>query len=259
MAGKAMTRIGALISGTGSNLQAVANACNRGAINGKVAFVGSDNPKSQGLAWADRKGLPVFAVDFQANKQNPLEPTGFQGILDNVWREQKDFFQAKDWDKGYCGFHTPKDYLRWKLGCEQMMLEQIKRFQFDLLVLAGYMQFCTAYFIDRIAEMLGPYRIMNIHPALLPAFPGTNGYGAAWRKKVKVHGCTVHFLDYGEDTGPIIGQMCYRRYYGDTFEVFKRRGLELEHRLLPACIRAFAEDAILETEQNGRPGFWIVE
>ncbi|MFO7989326.1 MAG: formyltransferase family protein, partial [Desulfotignum sp.] len=83
------------------------------------------------------------------------------------------------------------------------------------------------------------HRIMNIHPALLPAFPGTDGYGDTFRYGCKIGGCTVHFIDYGEDTGPIIGQKAFEIEDTDTLEDVKRKGLEKEWELYPECIKKF--------------------
>jgi phosphoribosylglycinamide formyltransferase-1 len=82
---------------------------------------------------------------------------------------------------------------------------------------------------------------MNIHPALLPAFPGVDGYGDTFRYGCKVGGSTVHFIDYGEDTGPIIGQRVFPITPDDTIDSIRKRGLKLEWELYSECIRLFAE------------------
>jgi phosphoribosylglycinamide formyltransferase-1 len=82
---------------------------------------------------------------------------------------------------------------------------------------------------------------MNIHPALLPAFPGVDGYGDTFRYGCKVGGCTVHFIDYGEDTGPIIGQRAFPITPDDTIDSIRKKGLKLEWELYPECIGMFAE------------------
>jgi phosphoribosylglycinamide formyltransferase-1 len=82
---------------------------------------------------------------------------------------------------------------------------------------------------------------MNIHPALLPAFPGTDGYGDTFRYGCKVAGCTVHFVDYGEDTGPIIGQRSFSIDADDSLEQVRRKGLAIEWALYPHCVQLFAE------------------
>jgi phosphoribosylglycinamide formyltransferase-1 len=85
---------------------------------------------------------------------------------------------------------------------------------------------------------------MNIHPALLPSFPGVDGYGDTYRYGCKVGGCTVHFVDYGEDTGPIIGQKAFEIQPEDTLAIVREKGLKLEWELYPACIALFAEDRL---------------
>ena len=115
---------------------------------------------------------------------------------------------------------------------------------FDLLVLAGFMRVLTPYFIDRINTDPSRPRIMNIHPALLPSFPGVDGYGDTYRYGCKVGGCTVHFVDYGEDSGPIIGQKAFDIGPEDTIESVRKRGLELEWKLYPECIQLFAQDRL---------------
>jgi phosphoribosylglycinamide formyltransferase-1 len=82
---------------------------------------------------------------------------------------------------------------------------------------------------------------MNIHPALLPSFPGTDGYGDTYRYGCKIGGCTVHFVDYGEDSGPIIGQKAFEIDGDDTIETIKKKGLKLEWELYPQCVQLFAE------------------
>ena len=98
----------------------------------------------------------------------------------------------------------------------------------------------TPYFIDRINPDRANPRIMNIHPALLPSFPGVDGYGDTFRYGCKVGGCTVHFVDYGEDSGPIIGQRAFQITGDDTLESIKEKGLKLEWELYPECVDLFA-------------------
>jgi phosphoribosylglycinamide formyltransferase-1 len=124
---------------------------------------------------------------------------------------------------------------------ERRLLDHIESYDMDLLVLAGFMRVLTPYFIDRINTKDKGCRIMNIHPALLPAFPGTDGYGDTFRYGCKIGGCTVHFVDYGEDTGPIIGQKAFEIADGDTLEDVKKKGLKKEWELYPACIQKFAQ------------------
>jgi phosphoribosylglycinamide formyltransferase-1 len=85
---------------------------------------------------------------------------------------------------------------------------------------------------------------MNIHPALLPSFPGVDGYGETYAYGCKVAGCTVHFVDYGEDTGPIIGQKSFQIEPEDTVEKVREKGLRHEWELYPACIQLFAQNRL---------------
>ncbi|HNW30407.1 MAG TPA: phosphoribosylglycinamide formyltransferase [Spirochaetota bacterium] len=119
---------------------------------------------------------------------------------------------------------------------EEAIMAILKKHDVELLVLAGYMRLITSHMIGRYRN-----RIINIHPALLPSFPGTDGYGDAWRYGVKVSGCTVHFVDEGCDTGPIILQGVNPVEEGETFESFRERGLKIEHQVLPEAIKLYCE------------------
>jgi phosphoribosylglycinamide formyltransferase-1 len=119
---------------------------------------------------------------------------------------------------------------------EEAIMAILKKHDVELLVLAGYMRLITSHMIGRYRN-----RIINIHPALLPSFPGTDGYGDAWRYGVKVSGCTVHFVDEGCDTGPIILQGVNSVEEGETFESFRERGLKIEHQILPEAIKLYCE------------------
>jgi phosphoribosylglycinamide formyltransferase 1 len=229
-------KIGTLISGGGTNLQAIIDACNAGQIHAKILFTGSDTPGVRGLERAASAGIDTFVVDYRQTIQACRK-----GIADADLPE--DFNQAEilakqklvDPSAGHALF-----FLKSRAIAERQLLDKILTYDMDLLVLAGFMRVFTPYFIDRINTVPGQYRIMNIHPALLPAFPGTDGYGDTFRYGCKVGGCTVHFIDYGEDTGPIIGQKAFEIEDTDTLEDVKRKGLEKEWALYPACIRKFA-------------------
>ncbi len=109
----------------------------------------------------------------------------------------------------------------------------------ECLVLAGFMRLVGAVFLARFA-----HGVINVHPALLPAFSGVNGQGQAFEYGVKVAGCTVHFVDGGVDTGPIIAQAVVPVLDGDTSESLRMRILTQEHRLLPAVVRAHAQGRV---------------
>ena len=112
-------------------------------------------------------------------------------------------------------------------------------------------------FNRRINLPPGSHKIMNIHPALLPAFPGMDGYGDTFRYGCKIGGCTVHFVDYGEDTGPIIGQATFPIAATDDIDAVRKKGLSLEWQLYPKCIQFIAEGRLKVVEKvyklkNGR-------
>lgn len=119
---------------------------------------------------------------------------------------------------------------------EQRLIEVLKGHGVDLVVLAGYMRILGGGFVAAF-----PGRIMNIHPALLPAFPGLGAQRQALDHGVKVSGCTVHFVDEGLDSGPIILQAAVPVLEDDTVDSLSARILEQEHRLYPEAIRLFAE------------------
>ncbi len=235
-------RIGALISGGGSNLQAIIDGCNSNKINGRVIFVGSDTPEALGLKKAEEQGIPTFVVEYQAiidrvrdqRSEDPF-PEGFD--LEKILAVQRLVPTGSEQDK-------LKKYFRTRAIAEGGLLREMAAHPFDLLVLAGFMRVLTPYFIDRINTDPSRPRIMNIHPALLPSFPGVDGYGVTYRYGCKVGGCTVHFVDYGEDSGPIIGQKAFDIRPEDTIESVRKRGLELEWELYAECIQLFAQDRL---------------
>lgn len=126
---------------------------------------------------------------------------------------------------------------------EANLLAILEGYEIDYLVLAGYMRMITPEFL---AKFKGEhhFRILNIHPSLLPAFPGTNGYEDAYHYGVKVSGVTVHFVDEGMDNGPILLQEAFPRLDGDTIESFKARGLALEHQVYPKSLQLLAEKRV---------------
>jgi len=119
---------------------------------------------------------------------------------------------------------------------EREIVRVLRERKVDLVVFAGFMRLVTGYFIREF-----PNRIINIHPALLPSFPGTHGHEDALRHGVKVSGCTIHFVDESVDGGPIILQKAVPVQEGDTVETLSARILEQEHVFLPLAVRLFAE------------------
>ncbi len=128
---------------------------------------------------------------------------------------------------------------------EKKIINILEKYNIDLIVLAGYMRILTPYFVDKYKM-----QIINIHPALLPAFPGVDGYGDTWRYGCKVGGCTVHFVDSKVDTGPIIIQKTNPIKENDTLESFKKRGLKIEHQALPQAIKLFCEGKLKVVERK---------
>jgi len=118
---------------------------------------------------------------------------------------------------------------------DHAMVAELRKRGVELVVLAGFMRVLTPAFLDAF-----PKRVLNIHPALLPAFPGIHAQKQAFDYGVKVAGCTVHFVDAGTDTGPIIAQAVVPVMPDDAEETLQKRILAEEHRLLPAVVRAVA-------------------
>lgn len=246
-------KIGALISGTGTNLRAIIDACNKGETSGKVVFIGSDNPQAAGLDLGRRHNIPTFAVDYRAiiraSRNAPPDAVLPADVDLGRLFEKQTLFPPQADPRRVTAFLTSR------VAAESRLLQAMASHAFDLIVLAGYMRTLTPYFIDRINTGANLPRIMNIHPALLPAFPGTDGYGDAFRFGCKVAGCTVHFVDYGEDTGPIIGQRAFAIEESDTLAAVREKGLKLEWSLYPACIELFAQKRLTLVETTcERPG-----
>lgn len=231
--------VGTLISGGGTNLQAIIDAALSNRISADIVFTGSDNPGVKGLERAQHAGINTFVVDY-----SKIILSCKQGIGDDDLPKDFNLEEIKAKQRLFKA-GTPSEqvafFLKTRAIAEKKLLGHILEYDMDLLVLAGFMRVLTPYFIDRINTLPGRHGIMNIHPALLPSFPGTDGYGDTFRYGCKIGGCTVHFVDYGEDTGPIIGQKAFEIEDNDTLEDVKRKGLEKEWELYPQCIQKFAD------------------
>jgi phosphoribosylglycinamide formyltransferase-1 len=136
---------------------------------------------------------------------------------------------------------------RTRADFDRALLAALRARQVDLVVLAGFMRILGA-------EMLAafPQRIINIHPALLPAFPGVHGQRQALDHGVKITGCTVHFVDEGVDAGIVIAQAAVPVHDDDDEETLRARVLAEEHRLLPAVVRAVAERRVVVEGRRAR-------
>ncbi len=184
--------IAVLVSGSGSNLQAIIDASERGEIPCRVGVVISNKADAYGLTRARKHGIPAEVVDHR-------------------------------------GFGRREDF-------DARLVEVIRTSGASLVCLAGFMRVVTPVFLRAF-----PHRILNIHPALLPSFPGTHGPRQALEYGVRFSGCTVHFLDEGVDTGPIIVQAVVPVYEDDTEDSLAARILAEEHRIYPMAIRLFLE------------------
>ena len=189
-------RLGVLVSGRGSNLQAIMNEIEAGTVKAEIVVVISNKQGVPALERAERHGLTTVFLDPKSVADTP----------------------------------NPRQ------AYDQKLLETLQHHQVQLVVLAGYMKIVTSVLIDSYES-----RIMNIHPALLPSFPGLDAQRQALDHGVKVSGCTVHFVTEGMDTGPIILQRAVPVEEGDTADTLSERILKEEHGLLPRAIRLFAE------------------
>jgi phosphoribosylglycinamide formyltransferase 1 len=187
-----MLKIGVLVSGRGSNLQAIIDAVNSKKINGEIAVVISNIPGVAALERARQNGIKAVVID------------------------HKEHSDRSSYDK--------------------QVIKTLEENKVGLICLAGYMKLLSPEFVHHFRG-----RIMNIHPALLPAFPGLHVQKKALEYGVKFSGCTVHFVDEGCDTGPIILQAAVPVLDDDTEETLSARILKEEHRIYPEAIRLFSE------------------
>jgi phosphoribosylglycinamide formyltransferase-1 len=185
-------RIVVLLSGRGSNFQAIAEA----KLPVEIAAVISNRPQAAGLDYARSRGIAAIALDHTAHRD----------------REAFDALLADEIDR-----HRP-----------------------DLVVLAGYMRILSPAFIARYEG-----RLLNIHPSLLPMFPGLKTHERALAEGVKIHGCTVHFVTNQLDHGPIVIQAAVPVRADDTADTLAARVLAQEHRIYPQAVRWFAEGRLI--------------
>ena len=187
--------IGVLASGRGTNLQAIIDSKEKGALNISIGVVISDKPSAKALEIAKEYEIPAICVD----------------------RKQCD---------------SQKDF-------EEKIVSELKKHNVSLVVLAGFMRILSPYFVQEFKE-----RIINIHPSLLPSFPGKNAHEQVIAYGAKVSGCTIHFVDEGMDSGPIILQEAIPVLDNDTEDSLAKRILYLEHTLYPKAISLVLEDKL---------------
>ena len=233
-------KVGTLISGGGTNLQAIIDACSQGRIDARIVFTGSDVDGVKGLDRAKKAGIDTFVVDYAKIISDCRNAPDIDALLPKDF-DQNDILKKQRLVDVEKNPEKAEFFIKSRVIAERQLLDHIESYDMDLLVLAGFMRMFTPYFIDRINTDARGHRIMNIHPALLPSFPGVDGYGDTFRHGCKIGGCTVHYVDYGEDSGPIIGQKAFEIADGDTLADVKDKGLKKEWELYPACIQKFAQ------------------
>jgi phosphoribosylglycinamide formyltransferase-1 len=189
-----MKKLGILLSGRGSNFEAIARNVQAGRVPAEIGVVISNKEEAPGLATARQMGLKAVCIPSKGKEREAFE------------RE---------------------------------LVAALREHEVDLVCLAGFMRVLTPYFIR---EFRG--RILNIHPALLPSFPGVEAQKQALDYGVKWTGCTVHFVDEGVDTGPVVCQAAVPVLDDDTPETLAARILKEEHRIYTEAICLIVEDKI---------------
>jgi phosphoribosylglycinamide formyltransferase-1 len=191
-----MKRIVILISGRGSNMEAIVQACGREGWRAQVAAVVSNRPQAAGLLFAQSHGIATAVVDHKA-------------------------FTSRE------AFDTA-------------LAEAIDRFEPDLVVLAGFMRILGEAFVRRYEG-----RMLNIHPSLLPSFPGLHTHQRAIEAGCKAHGATVHFVTPALDHGPLVAQAVVPVLPDDTEDTLAARVLQQEHRMYPRAVRWFVHGELM--------------
>ncbi len=189
------------------------------------------------------KRIAVFASGQGTNLEAILEAVKSGGISGEVALVISDQEKAQALQRAQrwgvkALFINPKEYKN-REQYDQVLVDQLKADKIDLVVLAGFMRLLTPLFVRAF-----PLKIMNIHPSLLPAFPGLEGVEQALAYGVKVSGCTVHFIDEGLDTGPVILQEAVPVIQEDTIETLHQRIHASEYRLYPTAIDLFCRDKL---------------
>ena len=196
-----MKNIVILISGRGSNMEAVVRACESQQWPARIAAVIANKADAGGLAFARARGIPTAVVP------------------------SRDYANRADFDA--------------------VLRETIDGFAPDLVVLAGFMRILTAPFVEHYAG-----RMLNIHPSLLPLFPGLATHQQALDAGVSEHGATVHFVTAELDHGPMVAQARVPVLPGDTPETLAARVLEQEHKLYPEAVRAVIDGRITQLHEG---------
>lgn len=184
-------RLGILISGRGSNFEAIANAIARRKLDAEIAIVISNRASAGGLDIARERGFPIRVIESRG-------------------------MEREAYDK--------------------LVIDELRTHEVDLVCLAGFMRLLSASFVAA-----WPQRVLNIHPSLLPAFPGLDAQRQALDYGVKITGCTVHLVDEFLDSGPIIQQAAVPVLEDDTVETLSARILAQEHLIYPKAIQMIVD------------------
>lgn len=211
----ARLRIAVLISGRGTNLQSLIDACANTDFPAEIGLVVSNNPGAQGLGRAERAAIPSRVIDHRPFPRREA----FEHALDSAL------------DEAGAG----------------------------LVCLAGFMRLLTPWFVERWRD-----RLINIHPSLLPAFPGLDTHARVLAAGARISGCTVHFVRPEMDCGPIVVQAAVPVVEGDDEAKLAARVLEAEHRCLPFAVRLIAEGKVRVAgdrcivDGTGKPGGTLI-
>ena len=189
-----MKRLGILLSGRGSNFEAIARNVAAGTLPAEIAIIIANRPEARGLELARQRGLPAVCIPSKG--------------LDRIVYDTS-------------------------------LVAELKKHEVDLVCLAGYMRLLSAGFIREF-----PGRVLNIHPSLLPSFPGLDAQHQALEHGVKITGCTVHFVDEYLDAGPIVTQAAVPVLDGDTVDTLSARILKEEHRIYSEAIQMVLSGAL---------------
>jgi len=189
-------KLGLLASGSGSNLEVIAQAIQSGQLNAQIQVVIYNNPTAKVAERADRLGLPKVLLNHRE-------------------------FASRE-------------------ALDQAIAATLRSHQVDWVIMAGWMRIVTQELIDAF-----PGRILNIHPSLLPSFPGANAVEQALQSGVKITGCTVHYVELAVDSGPIIIQAAVPVLPTDTSESLHQRIQVQEHRMFPLAIALAAQSSAI--------------
>jgi phosphoribosylglycinamide formyltransferase-1 len=187
-------RLGILISGRGSNFEAISNQIAQRKLDAEIAIVVSNRASAPGLEIARQRGIPMRVIPSQG-------------------------LEREAYDK--------------------LLIDELRTHQVELVCLAGFMRLLSADFVRAF-----PNRVLNIHPSLLPAFPGLDAQRQALDHGVKITGCTVHFVDEFLDSGPILVQAAVPVLDNDTVEALSARILRQEHLIYPKAIQYMADGLV---------------